>query len=93
MKEIESMKKMVNWLKRNRQKIAVGIVSAIFSALVSWGLAWLLISPPVEVSNLPQKELTCTLIYVGTLLLPARERSTYGKTINKKKRQRQDRSP
>lgn len=68
MKEIESMKKMVNWLKRNRQKIAVGVVSAIFSALVSWGLAWLLISPPVEVSNLPQKELTCTLNYSQKLI-------------------------
>lgn len=62
------MKKIINWLKRNKQKIVIGIVSSIFGALVSWGWNWIFVSPPVEVSNLPNKELTCTLNYSQKLI-------------------------
>lgn len=62
------MKKIINWLKRNKQKIVIGIVSSIFGTLVSWGWNWIFVSPPVEVSNLPNKELTCTLNYSQKLI-------------------------
>ena len=59
------MKKMANWIKQNIPTI---IVSAIISTLVAWGWNWIFASPPVEASNLPQKELTCTLNYSQKLI-------------------------
>ena len=59
------MKKITNWLKQN---IITIIVSAIVSSLVAWGFSWFLNSPSVKVSNLPQKELTCTLNYLQKLI-------------------------
>ena len=53
------LKNIVMWIKKHQ--IVSGFLWAIIGGLVSWVLAWILISPPVEVSNLPQKELTCTL--------------------------------
>ena len=60
-----NMKKITNWLKQN---IITIIVSAIVSSLVAWGFSWFLNSPSVKVSNLPQKELTCTLNYLQKLI-------------------------
>ena len=37
------------------------IIAAIVGALFSWGILWILPSNKVDVGNLPQKELTCTL--------------------------------
>ena len=37
------------------------IISGIIGAMISWGLSWILPSKAVDVDNLPQKELTCTL--------------------------------
>lgn len=37
------------------------IIAAIVGALFSWGILWVLPSNKVDVRNLPQKELTCTL--------------------------------
>lgn len=37
------------------------IIAAIIGALFSWGILWVLPSNEVDVRNLPQKELTCTL--------------------------------
>ena len=39
------------------------IVSAMVGAIFSWAVTWILPSPVVTVSNIPQKELTCTLDY------------------------------
>ncbi len=39
------------------------IVSAIVGALFSWAVTWILPSRDVTASNIPQKELTCTLDY------------------------------
>lgn len=60
------MKNIVTWIKKHQ--IVSGFIWAIIGGLVSWVLAWILISPPVEVSNLPQKELTCTLNYSQKLI-------------------------
>ena len=60
------MKNIVMWIKKHQ--IVSGFLWAIIGGLVSWVLAWILISPPVEVSNLPQKELTCTLNYSQKLI-------------------------
>lgn len=60
------MKNIVMWIKKHQ--IVSGFIWAIIGGLVSWVLAWILISPPVEVSNLPQKELTCTLNYSQKLI-------------------------
>ena len=39
------------------------ILSAIIGAVLSWIIGWIFPSKKVEVSNLPQKELTCTMDY------------------------------
>ncbi len=39
------------------------IVSAIVGAIFSWAVTWILPSPGVTASDIPQKELTCTLDY------------------------------
>lgn len=39
------------------------ILSAIVGAVFSWIIVWILPSKKVEVSNFPQKELTCTMDY------------------------------
>lgn len=39
------------------------IMSAIVGAIFSWAATWILPSPNVTASNIPQKELTCTLDY------------------------------
>lgn len=39
------------------------IVSAIVGAVFSWAVNWILPSPDIAASNIPQKELTCTLNY------------------------------
>ena len=49
------MKKIGNWLKNHF--IISCIVSGFIGAIIAWGLNWILISPPVKVGNLPQKEL------------------------------------
>lgn len=45
------------------------IVSAVLGAIISWAASWLLPSSPVEVTNLPQKELTCTLDFFSPMVL------------------------
>ena len=60
------MKKIGNWLKNHF--IISCIVSGFIGAIIAWGLNWILISPPVKVGNLPQKELTCTLNYSQKLI-------------------------
>lgn len=60
------MKKIGNWLKNHF--IISCIVSGFIGAIIAWGLNWILISPPVKVDNLPQKELTCTLNYSQKLI-------------------------
>lgn len=39
------------------------IISALLGAIFSWAVTWILPSRDVTVSNIPQKELTCTLDY------------------------------
>lgn len=39
------------------------IISALLGAIFSWAVTWILPSRDVTVSNIPQKELTCTLEY------------------------------
>ncbi|MCI9540965.1 MAG: hypothetical protein HFG39_07870 [Lachnospiraceae bacterium] len=39
------------------------IISAIVGAIISWGFNWILPSPNMTASNIPKKELTCTLDY------------------------------
>ena len=39
------------------------IVSAVVGAIISWAVTWILPSPGVTASDIPQKELTCTLDY------------------------------
>ena len=39
------------------------IISAIVGAIFSWAVTWILPSRDVTASNIPQKELTCTLAY------------------------------
>lgn len=53
--------RMADWIKKNW--LVSMIVSAVVGAIVTWPLSWILPSPKVEVSNLPRKELTCTLNY------------------------------
>ena len=60
------MKKIGNWLKNHF--IISCIVSGFIGTIITWGLNWILISPPVKVGNLPQKELTCTLNYSQKLI-------------------------
>lgn len=44
------------------------IMSAIVGAIFSWAVNWILPSPDVTASNIPQKELTCTLDYVYPMI-------------------------
>lgn len=44
------------------------IVSGILGAIISWLFGWVLPTKPVEVGNLPQKELTCTLNFSQNLI-------------------------
>lgn len=59
--------KMADWIKKNW--LMSMIISAVVGAIVTWPLSWILPSPKVEVSNLPQKELTCTLNYGKPLFI------------------------
>lgn len=45
------------------------IASSIVGALISWGISWVLPSPDVNINNIPQKELTCTLDYSYPMLI------------------------
>lgn len=60
------MKRITKWVKE--RQIVSNVIWAIIGAIISWVCAWIFISPPVEVSNLPQKELTCTLNYSQKLI-------------------------
>ena len=53
--------RIAEWIKKNW--LMSMIVSAVVGAFITWPLSWILPSPRVEVSNLPQKALTCTLNY------------------------------
>ena len=64
------MKRIFKWVKERQivSNVIWSIIGAIIGAIISWVFAWIFISPPVEVSNLPQKELTCTLNYSQKLI-------------------------
>ena len=64
------MKRIFKWMKERQivSNVIWAIIGAIIGAIISWVCAWIFISPPVEVSNLPQKELTCTLNYSQKLI-------------------------
>lgn len=59
--------RIADWIKKNW--LMSMILSAVVGAFVTWPLSWILPSPKVEVSNLPQKELTCTLNYGKPLFI------------------------
>lgn len=64
------MRKIIKWFKFQKWyiKIASAILVAIITYLVvDWPISWLLPSRPVEVSNLPKKELTCKFNYCQKL--------------------------
>ncbi len=44
------------------------IISAIISALCGWMINWILPASPVKASNIPKKEITCTLNYYQKLI-------------------------
>ena len=45
------------------------IVSALLGAIFSWAVTWILPSRDVNASNIPQKELTCTLDYSYPMII------------------------
>lgn len=52
----------VRFLRKN------SIMSLVIGALIGWGLSWILPAKPVVASNIPKKELTCTLNYSNRLV-------------------------
>lgn len=63
------------------------IISALLGAIFSWAVTWILPSRDVTASNIPQKELTCTLDYSYPLIIrkssDANLQLLYGgKTVN-----------
>ncbi|OUQ56126.1 hypothetical protein B5E58_11350, partial [Tyzzerella sp. An114] len=44
------------------------LVGAILGGLISWTIVWFFPSKPVEINNVPQKELTCILNYSQSLV-------------------------
>ena len=58
-KVCSSLHKLVSYIK-DHWFISM-VVAALFGALASWGIQWVLPSKEVNVRGLPHKELTCTL--------------------------------
>lgn len=55
--------RICGFLQKRWKAIIIAVVSAFLGALASWVVTWILPSRDVTASNIPQKELTCTLDY------------------------------
>lgn len=55
--------RICGFLQKRWKAIIIAVVSAFLGALASWAVTWILPSRDVTVSNIPQKELTCSLDY------------------------------
>ncbi len=80
------MSKLKTILEKCRKHIAASLIAtAVLGSLIGWGLSWVLPSPKVEVSNLPQKELTCTINFGQPLFIQTNKEDDF-KIIYKEKR-------
>ena len=75
--------RIADWIKKNW--LMSMIISAVVGALVTCPLSWILPSPKVEVSNLPQKELTCTINYGQPLFIQTKNDDDFKILFKEKK--------